>query len=125
VLRWHKRTSWRRRGAKLGAIDLGAELKFVQKAGLAQLAKHKVLNFMVMGSSPTVGVFLILFVFVTYFFFVVQIFCFNESLLVQTNFIHEAFIPSVSFTEPYCPPDSTMYNMITMLNLHMLLNFYS
>jgi hypothetical protein len=25
----------------------------------------------------------------------------------------------------YFPPDSTMYNMITMLNLHMLLSFYS
>jgi hypothetical protein len=25
VLRWHKWTSWRRRGTELGAIDLGAE----------------------------------------------------------------------------------------------------
>jgi hypothetical protein len=29
VLRWHKRTSWRRRGTELGAIDHGAELYFV------------------------------------------------------------------------------------------------
>jgi hypothetical protein len=110
VLRWHKRTSWRRRGTELGAIDLGAELNSVQKAGLAQLAKHKVLNLMVVGSSPTVGVFNTFCLCHLFVFFVVQIFRFNESLLVQTNFIHEAFIPSVSFTEPY---------------LHMLLSFYS
>jgi hypothetical protein len=70
VLRWHKRTSWRRRGAELGAIDLGAELCSVKKAYLAKLVKYKVLNLVVVGSSPVVGVFLILFVFVTYLFFV-------------------------------------------------------
>jgi hypothetical protein len=44
VLRWHKRTSWRRRGIELGAIDLGAELYFIQKTCLAQLVKYKVLK---------------------------------------------------------------------------------
>jgi hypothetical protein len=57
VLRWHKRTSWRRRGTELGAIDLGAELRYVQKTCLAQLVKYKTLNLVVVGSSPTVGVF--------------------------------------------------------------------
>jgi hypothetical protein len=37
--------------------------------------KYKALNLLVVGSSPAVGVFLILFVFVTYlFFFVIHIF---------------------------------------------------
>ena len=57
VLRWHKWTSWRRRGTELGAIDLGAELNFVHKARLAQLVKHKALNLVVVGLSPTVGIF--------------------------------------------------------------------
>jgi hypothetical protein len=57
VLRWHKRPSWRRRGNKLGAIDLGAELYSIQKTCLARLVKYKALNFVVAGSSPTVGVF--------------------------------------------------------------------
>jgi hypothetical protein len=35
VLRWYKRTSWHRRGSKLGAIDLGAELCYVHKTCLA------------------------------------------------------------------------------------------
>ena len=57
VLRWHKRTSWRRRGTELGAIDLGAELHSVQKTCLAQLVKYKALNLVVVSSSPTVTVF--------------------------------------------------------------------
>jgi hypothetical protein len=52
-----KRTSWRRRGTELGAIDLGAELHSVQKTCLAQLVKYKALYLVVVGSSPTVGVF--------------------------------------------------------------------
>jgi hypothetical protein len=56
VLHWHKRTSWRRRGTELGAIDLGAELDCVHKACLAQLVEHKTLNLVVVGSSPMVGV---------------------------------------------------------------------
>jgi hypothetical protein len=73
VLRWHKRTSWRRRGTELGAIDLGAELHSVQKTCLAQLVKYKALHLVVVGSSPMVDV-LILFVFVTYLFFLLSIF---------------------------------------------------
>jgi hypothetical protein len=57
VLRWHKRTSWRRRGTELGAIDHDAELYFIQKTRLAQLVKYKALNLVVVGSSPTVGFF--------------------------------------------------------------------
>jgi hypothetical protein len=59
VLRWHKRTSWRRCGTELGAIDLGAELHCVHETCLAQSVKHKALNLVVVGSSHTVGVFLI------------------------------------------------------------------
>jgi hypothetical protein len=62
----------RRRGTELGAIDHSAELHSVQKTCLAQLVKYKALNLVVVGLSPTVGVFLILFVLVT--FFVVHIF---------------------------------------------------
>jgi hypothetical protein len=72
VLRWPKRTTWRRRGTELGAIDLGAELGSVHNGRLAQLVERKDLNLVVVGSSPMVGVF---FVFVTDLFFVVQIFC--------------------------------------------------
>jgi hypothetical protein len=56
VLRWHERTSWRRRGTELGAIDLGAELSCVHKARLAQSVERKALNLVVVGSSPTVSV---------------------------------------------------------------------
>jgi hypothetical protein len=59
VLRWHKRTSWRRCGTELGAIDLGAELHCVHETCLAQSVKHKALNLVVVGSSHMVGVFLI------------------------------------------------------------------
>jgi hypothetical protein len=69
VLRWHKRTSWRRRGTELGAIDLGAELYSVQRAYLVQLVKYKALNLLVVGLSPTVSIFLIFLVFITYLFF--------------------------------------------------------
>jgi hypothetical protein len=55
VLRWHKRTAWRRRGTELGA--LGAELCSVHRASVAQLVKHKSLNLVVVGSSPTVNIF--------------------------------------------------------------------
>jgi hypothetical protein len=58
VLRWPKRTTWRRRDTELGAIDLGAELDFVHKGRLVQLVERKALNLVVVGSSPTVGVFL-------------------------------------------------------------------
>jgi hypothetical protein len=74
VLRWHKRTSSRRRGTELGAIDHGAELRSIQKTCLAQLVKYMALNPVVVGSSPTGGRFLILFVFVTYLFFLLSIF---------------------------------------------------
>jgi hypothetical protein len=57
VLRWHKRTSWRRRGTELGAIDLGAELHSTQKVCLAQLVKYKALNLVVVSSSPMVVVY--------------------------------------------------------------------
>jgi hypothetical protein len=63
VLRWHKWTSWHRRGTELGAIDLGAELCYVHKTCLAQLVEHKAFNLMVVGSSPTIDMF-------SYFFFV-------------------------------------------------------
>jgi hypothetical protein len=39
VQRWHKRTSWHRRGTELGAIGLGAELCYVHKTCLAQLVE--------------------------------------------------------------------------------------
>jgi hypothetical protein len=74
VLRWQKRTSWRRRGTELGAIDLGAELHFVQKTWLAQLVKYKALKPCGCGFEPHGGRFLILFVFVTYLFFLLSIF---------------------------------------------------
>jgi hypothetical protein len=53
VLRWHERTSWRRCGTELGAIDLGteldaidlgAELDCVHKARLAQSVERKALT---------------------------------------------------------------------------------
>ena len=58
MLRWPKRPTWRRRGTELGAIDLGAELSSVHKGCLAQLVERKTINLVVVGSSPTVGVFL-------------------------------------------------------------------
>jgi hypothetical protein len=74
VLRWHKRTSWHRRGAELGAIDLGAELRFVKKTCLAQLVKYKALNLVVVGSSSTVDVFNTFCLCRLFVFFVVHIF---------------------------------------------------
>jgi hypothetical protein len=56
VLRWHKRTSWRRRGTELGAIDFGAELDCVHKACLAQSVERKAFNLVVVGLSPMVDV---------------------------------------------------------------------
>ena len=56
VLRWHKRTSWRRRGTELSVIDLGAELSYVHKARLAQSIERKALNLVVVGLSPMMGV---------------------------------------------------------------------
>jgi hypothetical protein len=72
VLRWHKRTSWRRRGTEFGAIDLGAELDYIHKTCPAQSVGHKAFNLVVVGSSPMVDVFLILFVFVTDLFFLLS-----------------------------------------------------
>ena len=74
VLRWHKRTSWRRRGTELGAIDLGAELCYVHKTCLAQLVELKAFNLVVVGSSPMIGMFSYFFLSLTLIFFVVQIF---------------------------------------------------
>jgi hypothetical protein len=47
VLRWHKRTAWRRRDTELGAIDPGTELYFVHRTCVAQLVKHKAFNLVV------------------------------------------------------------------------------
>jgi hypothetical protein len=102
VLRWHKRTSWRRRGTELGAIDLGAELRSVQKTCLAQLVKYKALNLVVMSSSPTVAVFntfclFHLFVFLLSIFFVyvadlsVLIYFSSSFIFVTGLFIHPDF----------------------------------
>jgi hypothetical protein len=71
VLRWPKRTTWRRRGTELGAKIYGAELSSVHKSRLAQLVERKAFNLVVLSSSPTVGVFLSL----SLIFFVVPIFC--------------------------------------------------
>jgi hypothetical protein len=46
-----------RRGTELGAIDLGAELCYVHKTCLAQLVEHKPFNLVVVGLSPTMGMF--------------------------------------------------------------------
>jgi hypothetical protein len=73
VLRWHKWTSWHRRGTELGAIDLGAELCYVHKTCLAQLVEHKAFNLVVVGSSPTIGIFSYFFLSLSLIFFV-QIF---------------------------------------------------
>jgi hypothetical protein len=54
VLRWHERTSWRRRGTELGAIDFDVELNCLHKTCLAQLVERKVFNLVFVGSSPTV-----------------------------------------------------------------------
>jgi hypothetical protein len=59
---------------QLGAIGYGAELRFVQKICLAQLVKYKALKLVVVGSRAPRWAFLILFVFITYLFFVVHIF---------------------------------------------------
>jgi hypothetical protein len=42
---------------QLGAIGYGAELCYVHKTCLAQLVEHKVFNLVVVGSSPTMGMF--------------------------------------------------------------------
>jgi hypothetical protein len=110
VLSWHKRMSWRRRGTELGAIDHGAELYFVQKTCLAQLVKYKTLNLVVVGSSPTVDVFLILFVFVTFLlsiFFVyvadlsVVIYFSSSFIFVTDLFIRPDFFYPASTTAVY------------------------
>jgi hypothetical protein len=94
VLHWHKRTSWHRRGTELGTRDLGAELNYVQKTYLAQSVKHKALNLVVMSLSHTVGVFLILFVFVTDFFFFccLDFFVYVADLSVQIYFSSSFFV---------------------------------
>jgi hypothetical protein len=105
VLRWHKRTSWRRRGAELGAIDLGAELRFIQKTYLAQLVKYKAFNLVVMGSSLTVRVFntfclchlflFLLFIFLVYVANLSVLIYFSSSFIFVTDlFIRpDFFIP--------------------------------
>jgi hypothetical protein len=52
VLRWHKRTSWRRRGTEVSAIDLGAELHFVQETYLAQLVNTRLLTLWLWVRAP-------------------------------------------------------------------------
>jgi hypothetical protein len=64
--------SWRRRGTELDAIDLGAELSCVHKTCLAQLVERKTFSFVVVGSSPTVCVFLILFLSLSLIFFLLS-----------------------------------------------------
>jgi hypothetical protein len=64
VLRWHKWTSWRRRGTELGAIDLSAELSSVQNSYLAQLVKYNVLTLWLWVRAPR-WAFLILFLYLS------------------------------------------------------------
>jgi hypothetical protein len=105
VLRWHKRTAWRRRGTELGAIDLGAELYFIHRTSVAQLVKLKSLNFVVVGSSPTVSIFLIPFCLCHLFVF----FCCSDfsfmTLIYPSRFIsHLDFFfvfVTVLFIRPY------------------------
>jgi hypothetical protein len=100
VLRWHKRTSWHRRGTELGAINHGADLRSVQKTCLAQLVKYMTLNPVVVGSSPTVGVFLILFVFVTYFFLLSIFFVYVVDLSVMIYFSSNFIFVTDLFIRP-------------------------
>jgi hypothetical protein len=102
-LRWPKRTTWRRRGTKLGAIDLGVELNFVHKGCLAQLVEHKALNLVVVGSSPTVSVF---FVFVTNFFLLSRFFVYVVDLSVQIYFSSCFF---VFVTDLFIHPDIFLF----------------
>jgi hypothetical protein len=105
VLRWHKRTSWRRRGTELGAIDYGAELCSVQKTCLAQLVKYKALYLVVVGSSPMVGVFFNTFcLWVHIFVYVADLsvliyfsssFIFVTDLFIRPNFFYPASTAAV------------------------------
>jgi hypothetical protein len=90
VLRWHKRTSWHRRGTELAAIDLGAELCCVHKVYLDQLVERKALNLVVVGSKPHGGR-LIFFVFVTDLFFLSRFFVYVADLSVQIYFSSRFF----------------------------------
>jgi hypothetical protein len=92
VLRWHKRTSWRRRGTELGAIDHGAELYSVQKTCLAQLVKYKTLNPEVVGSSPMVGVFFNTFCICHLFIFLMSIFFVYVADLFVLIYFSSSFI---------------------------------
>jgi hypothetical protein len=94
----------RRRGTELGAIDLGAELSCVHETCLAQLVKHKALNLVVVGSSHTVGVFLILFVFVTDLLFLSRFFVYvaDLSVLLEIKKSH-ADGPALRPDGPDCP----------------------
>ena len=108
VPRWHKRTSWRRRGTELGAIDLGAELHSIQKTCLAQLVKYKALNLVVMSSSPTVAVFntfclFHLFVFLLSIFFV---YVADLSVLIYFSFSF-IFVTDLFIRPDYFYPAST------------------
>jgi hypothetical protein len=102
-MRWPKRTTWRRRGTELGAIDLGAELSFVHKSRLAQLVERKALNLVVVGLSPTVGVFLSL----SLIFFCCPDFLFM-SLICPSKFIsHPVFF--VFVTDLFIHPDIFLF----------------
>jgi hypothetical protein len=97
-MRWHKRTSWRRRGTKLSAINYGAELRFVQKTCLAQLVKYKALNLVVVGSSPTVGVFNTFCL--CHLFFFVHIFVYVADLSVLIYFLSNFIFVTDLFIRP-------------------------
>jgi hypothetical protein len=56
-------------------MDLGAELSCVHETCLAQLVKHMALNLVVVGSSHTVGVFLIFFLSLS---LICIFFCFSD-----------------------------------------------
>jgi hypothetical protein len=111
VLRWHKRTSWRRRGTELGVIDLGAKLHSVRKTCLAQLVKYKALKLVVVGSSPTIGVFTFclchLFIFLLSIFFVyvadlsVLIYFSSSFIFVADLFIRPDFFYPASTAAVY------------------------
>jgi hypothetical protein len=111
-MRWHKRTSWHRRGTELGAIDPGAELYSIQKTCLTQLVKYNALKLVVVGSSPMVCVFNTfclchLFVFLLSIFFVYvadlsvliylsSSFIFVTDLFIRPDFFYPASTTAVS-----------------------------
>jgi hypothetical protein len=84
--------SWRRRGTELGAIDLGVELNFIQNAYLAQLVKYNAFNLMVVGSSPTVGVFNNFCLCHLFVFLLSRFFVYVADLSVQIYFSSRLFL---------------------------------